>query len=127
LAEKYGTNKDVIARRAKAENWERDRETARDKAATKSIQRAANAAADNATLAQDIKHRLLVRLKRIEEKYPLDATEVRTRNGNSTAIFRLRDLTAAYKDLTEDMPKIEENKNAPIYELLEKLDGECNV
>ena len=88
---------------------------------------AANAAADNATLAQGIKHRLLERLKRIEEKYPLDATEVRTRNGNSTAIFRLRDLTAAYKDLTEDMPKIEENKNAPIYELLEKLDGECNV
>lgn len=30
---------------------------------------------------------------------------MRSRNGNSTAIFRLRDLTAAYKDLTEDMPK----------------------
>ena len=57
----------------------------------------------------------------------MDATEVRSRNGNNTAIFRLRDLTAAYKDLTEDMPKGDENKNAPIYELLDKLDGECGV
>ena len=52
---------------------------------------------------------------------------MRSRNGNSTAIFRLRDLTAAYKDLTEDMPKVEGDKNGPIYELLDKLDGECNV
>ena len=33
----------------------------------------------------------------------MDATEVRTQVGKSTAIFKLRDLTAAYKDLTEDM------------------------
>ena len=88
------------------------------------MQKTAEAAASNATLAQEIKRKLLLRLKRIEEKYPLDATEVRTRQGNSTAIFRVRDLTAAFADLTKDIPLSEGDKNAPIYELLRKLDEE---
>lgn len=62
------------------------------------------------------------RLKRIEAKYPLDATEVRSRNGNSTAIFRLRDLTAAYKDLTEDMPKSKADTDDPLMEILKRWD-----
>ena len=127
LGEKYGVSKDAIARRAKAERWDKDREKVRDRSATRVIQKTADAVADNAVIAADIKKALLMRLKRIEQKYPLDATEVRTRKGDSTAIFRLRDLTAAYKDLTEDMPKGEGDKNAPIYELLSKLDGECDV
>ena len=61
------------------------------------------AAADNAVIAAEIKKRLLLRLSRAEQKFPMDATEVRTQVGKSTAIFKLRDLTAAYKDLTEDM------------------------
>ena len=80
---------------------------AADKARTKAVQMTADAAASNATLAEDIKHSLLLRLKRIEAKYPLDATEVRSKSGNNVAIFRLRDLTAAYKDLTGDMPAAE--------------------
>ena len=103
LAEKYGISKDQIARKAKADHWEKDRATARDKAATKSIQRTAAAAANNAVLAADMKRRLLLRLQRIEEKFPLDATEVRTKVGNSTAIYRIRDLTGAYKDLVGDI------------------------
>ena len=92
-------------KRSQKEGWDEQRERTVNAARTLAIERTAEAAADNATLAADIKRRLLERLKRIEAKYPLDATEVRSRNGNSTAIFRLRDLTAAYKDLTEDMPK----------------------
>lgn len=92
-------------KKANAEGWAKLRRDADSKSVAIAQQKTAEAAADNATLAADIKHRLLERLKRIEAKYPLDATEVRSRNGNSTAIFRLRDLTAAYKDLTEDMPK----------------------
>ena len=45
-----------------------------------------------------------MRLKRIEEKYPLDATEVRAKVNGKFAIFRIKDLTAAFKDLTDDMP-----------------------
>ena len=49
---------------------------------------------------------------------------MRTRQGNSTAIFRVRDLTAAFADLTKDIPLSEGDKNAPIYELLRRLDEE---
>ena len=105
LAKKYGVSPNTLIKRANAEKWTEQRDGVYNVATTAIQQKTAEAAADNATLAADIKHRLLERLKRIEAKYPLDATEVRRRNGNSTAIFRLRDLTAAYKDLTEDMPK----------------------
>ena len=44
-----------------------------------------------------------------------------------TDVIRFRDLTAAYKDLTEDLPKADGDKNAPVYELLKRLDGECDV
>lgn len=127
LAGKYQVSFTVLKTRAKKEDWPGLRTQAEHKAATEATQKTAEAVADNATIAQDIKKKLLLRLQRIEGKYPLDATEVRTRQGNSTAIFRIRDLTAAYKDLTEDLPKAEADKNAPIYELLRKLDGECDV
>lgn len=42
-----------------------------------------------------------MRLQRIEKKYPIDATEIRSKQGNSLAVFRLKDLTAAYKDLMD--------------------------
>ena len=93
----------------------------------KAQQKTAVAASDNAVLAADIKKRLLLRLSRAEQKFPMDATEVRTQVGKSTAIFKLRDLTAAYKDLTEDMPKGDGDRNAPIFELLRKFDIECGV
>ena len=49
----------------------------------------------------------------------MKATEERSYDydGNLTEINRLRDLTAAYKDLTGDMPKAE----APANELLQSL------
>lgn len=97
----------VLKTRAKKEDWPGLRTQAEHKASTEATQRTAEAAADNATIAADIKKKLLLRLQRIEEKYPLDATEVRTKSGNSYAIFRIRDLTAAYKDLSEGMPKTE--------------------
>lgn len=103
----------MIARKARAGHWDKDRATVRDKAAQKVIQKTATAIADNAAIAQDIKRKLLLRLKRIEEKYPLDATEVRTHSGNNTAIFRIRDLTAAYKDLVGDAPKSEMEIGVP--------------
>lgn len=95
----------VLKTRAKKEQWPELRRQAEHKANTEATQKTAEAAADNAVLAQDIKKRLLLRLSRIEQKYPFDATEVRTQTGKTTAIYRIRDLTAAYKDLTDDLPK----------------------
>lgn len=75
----------------------------RDRAATLSIQKAADAAADNATLAQEIQRQMLIRLKRTIEKFPLDATEVRQQKDGKTIVYRLRDLSATYKDITDGM------------------------
>jgi len=127
LAKKYSLSKSTIYMHAKADNWQTIRMNAANEARTKTIQRAADAAAENATLAADIKKRLLLRLSRIEQKYPFDATEVRTHEGKSSVVFRIRDLTAAYKDLAGDIVSSEADKNAPIFELLRRLDGECNV
>lgn len=121
LAEKYGVSKDMIARRAKNEKWKRDRATASDKAATLIIQKTARAVADNATLAADIKRRLLLRIQRIEAQFPQDATEIREDHGQT--IYRLRDLTAALKDLTGDMPKGEGPDVEDLSPLVELLGG----
>ena len=127
LAAKHGIPVDKLLRIANREHWKDDREKAKNKSATKAQQKTADAASENAIIAADIKKRLLLRLQRIEEKYPLDATEIRTRQGNSTAIFRIRDLTAAYKDLTDDLPKQKTDTNGPIYDLIRRLDDECGV
>ena len=117
IADKYGVNADVLMQRANREHWKRDRDKAESKASAKIQQKAADAIADNATLAADIKRRLLLRLKRTEEKFPMDATEVRAKVGNSYAVYRLKDLTAAYRDLTGDMQLANDAGN----ELLQSL------
>ena len=103
LAKKYGIAEGTMLDRANKEGWKALRNQATIKSITQTEQKTAAAAADNAVLAADIKRRLLLRLSRAEQKFPLDATEIRTQSGKSTAIYKLRDLTAAYKDLTEDM------------------------
>ena len=125
LAAKYDISVDILLKKANREHWKDDREKASNKAATKAQQKIAVAVADNATIAEDLKKRLLLRLKRIEEKYPMDATEVRTRQGNNTAIFRIRDLTAAYKDLTENMQINDSAENELLASLmqLERMAG----
>ena len=126
LAKRHGLSKSTVFKRSQKEEWDEQRERTANAARTLVIERTAEAAADNATLAADIKRRLLERLRRIEAKYPLDATEVRSRNGNSTAIFRLRDLTAAYKDLTEDMPKGDTADVEDLSPLVELLGGSAH-
>ena len=103
LAEKYHVSRDTIALHSRREKWTEEREKAKAAVTQNIIQKTAEAAADNATMAADLKKSLLLRLKRIEEHYPLDATEVKTKVGNSWAVYRIRDLTAAYKDLTDDI------------------------
>lgn len=103
LVDKYGVSFEVLKRKAKAENWPGLRTQAEHTATTIATQKVIEAATDNATIATEIKKNLLLRLQRIEKAYPLDATEVRSKIGNSTAVFRIKDLTAAYRDLTDDM------------------------
>ena len=117
LAKKYGIAVDTLLRRANREGWAAHRDEVYNETATVVQQKTAEAAADNATIAQDLKKRLLLRLQRIEAKYPFDATEIRTHEGKSTVTFRIRDLTAAYKDITADLTMSEGAAN----ELLQSL------
>ena len=117
LVEKYGVSFAALKLRAKNEKWPELRTQAEHKAAIKAAQKTAEAAADNATIAAAIKQTLLLRLQRIAEKYPGDATEIRRKEGAAFCIYRFKDLTDAYKDLTNDMP----NTGSAANELLQSL------
>ena len=116
LAEKHGVSADVLMQKANREGWKKDRDKAMSKAIAKVQQKSANAIADNVKVAAELKNQLLKRLQAIAEKYPFDATEIRSRQSGNVVIFRIRDLTAAYRDLTDDMPKAEDSST------MDKLD-----
>lgn len=81
-------------------------------------QKTAEAAADNAAVAERIRTKLLLRLERIEEKIPMDATEVQIYDKGKRVTFRVRELSAMYKDLTDD--KIDVNVNYAKFDALEE-------
>ena len=119
LAKKYGIAAGTLLQRANTEGWNALRNQATIKSITKVEQRTADAAADNATLAQDFKRRLLLRLMRVEEKFPMDATQIEIMDKGKKVTFKLRDLTASYKDLTDGMVVNEDTGNELLKSLIE--------
>ena len=119
LAEKYDISIATIARRAQSEKWTTDRKENERKHIENIIQKTADAAADNAVIAERIKAKLLKRLEKeidgLPEKIGSDAKQAQvehtydgrrlTKTTERTLAYKLRDLTAAYKDLTEDYRK----------------------
>lgn len=108
-------------KKANAEGWFELRKKADVKSTALAQQRTAAASADNATIAQRVKTKLLKRLEKEIDALPeLIGTEMNQaitnmeyggekKNGKLTKrtegnkTYKLRDLTAAYRDLTEDM------------------------
>lgn len=135
LAAKYHIKEGVLLRKANRENWAKHRENARNKAVIKAEQKTAEALSDNAAIAARIKTKLLLKLEREIDSLPdkigseLFNTAVeygknekglRTRKESSQG-YKLRDLTAAYKDLTDDMQTaagIDVEDLSPLVELL---------
>lgn len=113
LAKKHGVAFGSLRRKAKSEGWYQLKQSAIHEAGIKAAQKTAEAASDNALTAARIKARLLAKLEELTE-VTLKATEEREYdlNDNLVAINRLRDLTAAYKDLTGDMPKGDASEGA---------------
>lgn len=106
LAEKYKVPRSAIERHSRLERWTEQREIAKVKIQEKVVQKTAELTADNATIAAGIKRKGLLMLERLFDDFAqITATEHRESENGVTDIKRLRDLTAAYKDLTEDMPK----------------------
>ena len=104
LADKYGVSRSCVLRKCKAERWTESRNQAEAKATAKAVQKTAAAAADNAVIAARIKGKALSMIDRLFDEFAeMHATERRETTDGATDIKRLRDLTAAYKDITSDM------------------------
>lgn len=133
LADKYGIKPDVLMQRAGREHWKQDRDEAARKALAKTQQKAAEIISDNATIAGRIRNKLLRKLEK-----EIDALPERIGSEHSTGVveygknekgakqrkevltaYKLRDLSAAYKDLTSDMVQTEASGNELLQSLLE--------
>ena len=141
LAEKYGVSPAYLMKRANKEHWKQDRDKAVKKGFEKGQQKAADAIADNATIAARIRTKLLRKLEKEIDALPeLIGSETRNTileneyltNEKGKAIgnkpskakevsksFKLRDLTAAFKDLTADMVTTETAGNELLQSLME--------
>lgn len=121
LADKYKLQIDTVKKRAAREGWRKECAEIAPKlhqeTVQKAVQKASDEASDNAAIAQRIRGKLLKRLEREIDNMP-DVTgtdshqshsqRIRGENGNYTIkdtyrAYKLKDLTAAYRDLTSDM------------------------
>ena len=118
LAEKYGISFNTLIKKANVEKWNAQRGEAYKEITKRVQQKTADIVADNVTIAAEIKRKLLERLVRVLDEFPEDsATEVQKFGKTERKIYKLKDLTAMYKDLTGDRVQKDEQGN----ELLESL------
>lgn len=133
LAAKYGVSVGTLLQRANTGKWAEQRERAYNKGIMKSEQKTADVISDNATIAARIKTKLLRKLEkeidalpdRIGSEHATGIVEygkndkgTRQRKEITTA-YKIRDLTAAYKDLTGDMVQGEQAGNELLQSLLD--------
>lgn len=118
LADKYDIPIDTIKKRAGREEWKKDCDRVapelHQKTVQKMVQRVSTECADNAAIAQRIRAKLLKKLEAEIDGMPdvlgsesaREISKIDRETGKRVAEYkrwRLRDLTAAYKDLTADM------------------------
>ena len=102
LAEKYEIPFGTLQKRARIEKWNSKRKKAEEKAVEKVTQKTAEIVADNATLCEQIKTKLLRRLSEMVDNFPAtNAVEMRERVGNIDYVYKMKDLAAVYNALTE--------------------------
>lgn len=105
LAEKYGISKDIIARRSKTEDWNRERQKVCDRAKTKIIQKTAEKVSDNAVIFERMRKKALLKLEReLDSVLEKEGTERRhtetyfseedKRTVSDTTISKLADILA---------------------------------
>lgn len=113
LAQKYKIPFSTLQKRANREKWATDRSEARIIVAQDAVQKAADSVTNNAVLVAEIKRKGLETLNRLLDQFnELNCTEHRDITKTSVDIKRLKDITSALKDLTDDMPK--ENNTEPV-------------
>ena len=137
LAEKYGVSYPTLRKQADSKGWVKEREAATRKAVEKASQKTAESAASNAVTAQRIRAKLLARLEREIDalpdsigtnkrkavtEYEYDGKRPKKQKDIATE-YKLRDLTAAWKDLTEGLVIAEAKEDVTDDGFLEALKG----
>lgn len=137
LAEKYGVSYPTLRKQADSKGWVKEREAATRKAVEKASQDVAKSAASNAVTAQRIRAKLLARLEREIDalpdsigtnkrkavtEYEYDGKRPKKQKDIATE-YKLRDLTAAWKDLTEGLVIAEAKEDITDDGFLEALKG----
>ena len=105
LAEKYGVNRNLLMRIAQREKWKAKRDKAEAKALERVEQKTAEIVADNATLCEQIKTKLLQKLDRMVDQFPEGIQELHKRDKGIEIIYRMKDIAAVYQSLSDKLPK----------------------
>ena len=118
LSEKYDVSWSTLRSRAYREEWGKDRKDTQTNIEQNAVRKTEKITADNATLAADIRRKGLIILDGLFDDYAqVIATEHRESKNGVTDVKRLRDLTQAFRDLTDDI----QTNNGPDNELLASL------
>lgn len=119
LAEKHGVAYGALRQRAAQEGW---RELKRGGGASGEDE-------EDLAIARRTRRKLLMRLEDMADNLPREAvTEMKTQDDSAVMLFKLRDLTAAFKEVAGDLPKMDAaDKNSPIRALIRRLDDECGL
>jgi hypothetical protein len=135
LAEKYTVPFSTIRRRCEREKWADQRKATRIEIQQSVVKKTAETAADNALIASRIRTKLLLKLEKEIDALPdLIGSETRsniidfeyqgknskpTKSSEFSKAFKIRDLTAAYKDLTGDLTTTDNAGSELLQSLLE--------
>lgn len=106
LARKHGVKPGTLKRRARDEGWAAlRRAAAEEKAGAEGKSPVAQAdGGGDGQIALRLRKALLMKLERAAAIMPCDATEIKTTDeGGAVKLLKLRDLTAAYKELVGDL------------------------
>lgn len=136
LAKKHNVSYPYMMRKSSKEHWVQQREDAIRKGIEKSQAKTADINADRATVASRIKLKLLLRLEKEIDALP-DLIGSESRNSTvektvgckdkknpkaviteKTKAYKLKDLTSALKDLTDDMTLENDSGNELLQSLL---------
>lgn len=113
LAQKYHVPCSTLQARAHRGKWNEERKAASVVVTQNAIKKTAESVENNAILVAEIKRKGLETLNRLLDQFnELNCTEHRDITKTSVDIKRLKDITSALKDLTDDMPK--ENNAEPV-------------
>ena len=139
LAKKHGVSSGAVQKRAREEGWVALRGAAAEQAAEAAAkveeeaaakaeelaaEQAEEAAAEKAgapgdgQIALRLRRALLLKLERAAATIPCDATEMKTTaDDGAVKLLKLRDLTAAYKELVGDLDTQEREQSRVVIDL----------